>query len=431
MGDYAWYMDNTWIVDENYAHPVGQKLPNNFGLYDMCGNAAEWCNDWFDENYYSVSPSVDPPGPAIGTDRVIRADGVYTGGYTGYSVYRREQKPEWYRHDLGLRIALDPSPPQCGDGTCNGDESCFTCTADCGECPPYCGDGTCNGDETCDTCPEECGECPPECGDGECNGDETCVTCNADCGDCIPTGDQITVDLGNGVSMILIRIDAGIFTMGDSQGIGDPDETPVHEVTITSPFYIGRYEVTQAQWKQVMGTTPWQSYPYVIENDEAPAVIISWNDTQGFNEAFHTKTGYDVRMPTEAEWEYACRAGTSTMYYFANNSTDLSDYAWWFGNADDVGENYAHLTGRKIPNAWDLNDMHGNVWEYCSDWYADNYYTANTIKNPSGPTTGTVRVIRGGAWSSYADECRSANRDSIKPTWTPSIVGFRIALDSD
>ena len=142
-------------------------------------------------------------------------------------------------------------------------------------------------------------------------------------------------------------------------------------VTLTQPFGLGKYEVTQGQWKSVMGTEPWEGQSSVQIGEDNPATYVSWDDATEFCKKLTQResTGEEYRLPTEAEWEYACRAGTTTAYSFGDDEKQLGEYAWFNGNALDVDEKYAHAVGLKKPNPWGLHDMHGNVAEWCSDWY--------------------------------------------------------------
>jgi formylglycine-generating enzyme required for sulfatase activity len=210
----------------------------------------------------------------------------------------------------------------------------------------------------------------------------------------------------NSIGMEFVLISAGTFQMGSEDGEGD--ERPVHRVTISRPFYLGKYEVTQAQWQTVMETNPslFQGEP------RRPVEQISWEDAQAFINKLNAREGTTVyRLPTEAEWEYAARAGTTTAYSFGNDVERLGAYAWYRQNA----ERHTHPVGQLQPNAWGLYDMHGNVWEWVQDWYGR--YAAQAITDPRGPTAGSHRMRRGGGWNNEAKYCRSANRYSA--------VGFR------
>ena len=247
-----------------------------------------------------------------------------------------------------------------------------------------------------------------------------------------PAGEKtLTLTLGTGVTMRLVRIEAGKFTMGspDSEKDRGKDERPQHQVTITKPFYMGATEVTQAQWKAVMDTQPWEGKSYAKAGAEHAASYISWDDATAYCTALSKKTGRTVRLPTEAEWEYACRAGTTTAYSFGDDASRLGDYAWYDGNAYDKDEKYAHPVGVKKPNAWGLYDMHGNVWEWCADWYVDSYANADT-RDPKGPAGGSARVLRGGSWYAFPQFCRAARRNGGSPDYRGGSGGFRVVVVS-
>jgi formylglycine-generating enzyme required for sulfatase activity len=237
----------------------------------------------------------------------------------------------------------------------------------------------------------------------------------------------LTLDLGGGVTMKMVLIRPGKFMMGSpaSEASRRDDEGPQHEVTITKPFYMGVTEVTQEQYEAVMGTNPshvkgaTNPVEWVWWNDAA-----SWNDATEFCKKLSEKTRQAVRLPTEAEWEYACRAGTQTKFSFGDDPSALGDYAWWNGNSG----NAIHPVGQKKPNAWGLYDMNGNVWEWCADWYGE--YQEGPITDPSGPATGGHRVVRGGAWLNVETGCfRCASRRSHDLTYRGSrFTGFRCAM---
>ena len=235
-----------------------------------------------------------------------------------------------------------------------------------------------------------------------------------------------TINLGNGVKMELVRIPAGEFTMGSPQkekGRG-VDEGPQHLVRITKAFYIGKFEVTQEQWREVMGPGSLSCY---FEGAENPVEMVSWDDCAEFVKKLNAsgKAKGTFSLPTEAEWEYACRAGSTTQYHFGDDEESLNDYAWYgMGKAD----RRTHPVGEKEPNAFGLYDTHGNVWEWCADWYGKDYYKKSPENDPPGPTTGKDRVLRGGSWGNIPGAGRSASRYSRAPTFRSKYYGFRVVL---
>jgi formylglycine-generating enzyme required for sulfatase activity len=206
----------------------------------------------------------------------------------------------------------------------------------------------------------------------------------------------------------------------------EADEMPAHRVRLSKAFFLGQTVVTQGQWKAVMGTEPWSGKDAVREGDDYPAVYVTWDDAQAFCRKLSEQEGKTYRLPTEAEWEYACRAGTSTLYSFGDDASRLGEYAWFTKNAADAGESYAHKVGTKRPNPWGLYDMHGNVCEWCQDWYGP-YGTAAQV-DPAGPSSGSDRVLRGGRWVYLAAYCRSAFRDGYLPDYGLDSFGFRVVL---
>lgn len=234
----------------------------------------------------------------------------------------------------------------------------------------------------------------------------------------------LTIPGSGGVQLSMKLIPSGSFMMGspNMEQDRDDDEGPQHRVTISKAFYMGVFEVTQEQWKAVMGTSP-SSFGY---NAKYPVEEVSWEDCQRFISKINAMGIGTFRLPTEAEWEYACRSGSTTRFPWGDDSgySSLGQYAWYSSNSNDT----THPVGLKKPNAWGLYDMHGNVWEWCSDWYAPYASTAQT--DPKGPSTapssGSSRVLRGGSWYSDPRYCRSANRGSGAPTGPDNDLGFRL-----
>jgi formylglycine-generating enzyme required for sulfatase activity len=192
----------------------------------------------------------------------------------------------------------------------------------------------------------------------------------------------------------------------------------LHEVTLTQGFWLSTYEITQAQWEDIMGDNP-SSFP----GDFRPVDTVSWNDVQEFIVTLNAVTaGAPYRLPTEAEWEYAYRAATLARFYWGADSdeTEIGDYAWY----DFNGGSRSHAVGEKIPNAWGFCDMSGNAYEWCQDYIGD--YPAGPVTNPQGPNTGTDRVLRGGSWKATPNGCRAAHRNNATPLFAGEDYGFRL-----
>jgi len=226
-----------------------------------------------------------------------------------------------------------------------------------------------------------------------------------------------------------------------------PTEAPQHKVKISQPFYLGKYEVTQVQWQAVMGNNPSR-----FQGPTNPVEMVSWDDIQPFLVKLNAVAGtlrvpsagegkvprsprtpspkwpfgalpMMFALPTEAQWEYACRAGTTTAFCFGDNAALLNDYGWWGANAGGK----THPVGQRKPNAWGLFDMHGNVWEWCADWYGADYYAQSPPVDPLGPPGGSYRVIRGGSWYHPPRYCRATFRIN-DPGYPGDRRGFRVAL---
>ena len=364
LGEYAWFATNAKDSREQYAHKVGLKKPNLWGLHDMHGNVWEWCSDWDDRK---LPGGTDPLGPDRGSDR------VYCGG--GWENYSDECRSA-HRHgniiggtdldnDQGFRVA------RCRQGT------------QAKPAPPV----------AIETRPEMK---KPE-----------------------PVEKESVESVTNSIGMELIKIPAGTFMMGDGAGVA---------VTLTKPFELGKYEVTQGEFKKVMGKAPYSGGVDIVEDN--PATYVNCDDAIEFckkltateRNAGILKADEEYRLPTQAQWEYACRAGTTTAFSFGDDEKQLGEYAWFTGNTGS--KKYAHKVGAKKPNPWGLHDMHGNVWEWCSDWY---YEELSGGTDPVGPRRGSSRVIRGGGWRGSPGYCRSASRGSSAPSGSSDGMGFRVA----
>jgi len=219
----------------------------------------------------------------------------------------------------------------------------------------------------------------------------------------------------NDLEMTFVLVPAGSFDMGTESG--DDDERPVRPVTISEAFYLSRFEVTQAQWFAVMESDPSE----FTDDPNRPVESVSWEDAQAFIAKLNaTEPGATYRLPTEAEWEYAARAGSATAYAFGDDAAQLDAYAWYADNAGNI----THPVGEKQPNAWGVHAMHGGVWEWVQDRYGP-YPSAADAESP-GPPPGNRRVIRGGSWLSPAEDCRAASRSHAHPAFRGAHVGFRL-----
>jgi len=260
------------------------------------------------------------------------------------------------------------------------------------------------------------------------------------------------IDLGNGGKLTMVLIPPGEFGMGstteeqarfleEARAAGDqwavdriPTEGPQHRVRITRPFCLGKYEVTQAQWEAVMGSSP----SHFADNPFHPVERVSWDDIQPFLDKLNVAGTRRVpsanggksepsemtfTLPTEAQWEYACRAGTTTFWHCGDDEATLQEYAWF--SVDSRGK--THPVGELQANGFGLHDMHGNVWEWCADYWATDYYAESASNDPSGPSAGSYRVRRGGRWCDHAGHCRSAIRDDASPDYRVGSLGFRLA----
>ncbi len=250
-----------------------------------------------------------------------------------------------------------------------------------------------------------------------------------------PTGRDIAPTFTNSLDMEFVRIPAGEFQMGSSseeierlvQRYGEDARIyfergiPQHQVTISQPFYLGKYPVTQGQWQAVMGSNPSNH----TGDLNRPVESVFWDDAQTFIQKLNEReSGKQYRLPTEAEWEYACRAGTTTAYSFGDDPGQLGEYAWYKGNAGDK----THPVGQLKPNAWGLYDMHGNVSEWVQDRYGSDYYQESPDTDPQGPSQGKSRVLRGGSFLFFQRFVRCAYRYVYYPQRRFDSAGFRVVL---
>jgi formylglycine-generating enzyme required for sulfatase activity/tRNA A-37 threonylcarbamoyl transferase component Bud32 len=362
---HGWFAGNS----AHTTYPVGQKKPNAWGLFDMHGNVQEWCDDWYASNYYVNSPREDPrcprglPPPPMS---VIRGGGWWQAAEDCRSACRKRQAPpNKSATNVGFRVAMGPQ--------------------------------------------------------------------------------FITTSAATGMTLRLIH--GGKFPIGSpGNEFERRNDEALHEVHLR-PFWIGRHEVTVGQFKLFVSETgyrtdaektgegsdrfisakQWKRDPAInwrspgfAQTDDHPAVCVSWNDAMAFCDWLSKKEGKRYSLPTEAQWEFCCRSGRRTRFFAGNDEKALDRHGWYEKNA----EMKSHPVGQKKPNNWDLYDMHGDAWEWCSDWYAPAY--GRTYLDPPGPTDGTARVLRGGGWASPARICRSAMRVPHEPSQRNSNIGFRV-----
>ncbi len=362
IDQHAVYLFNS----NNQSQAVGSKAPNAWSLFDMGGNLFEWCTDWYGP--YTGNDLIDPAGPETGTQRIIRGGWWQSVPDGCRSAARDPLEPGFRTLSVGLRIVLD-------------------------------------ADSVLPT-PTPTPTLPPQ--DSE-------------------AGDLVTIPLdgleASAKSLRLIRLPAGTFRMGSdvSDAAREQSEEPRHVVTIPDEFYMGVFEITQAQWTAVMNTNPSQ----FRGNPDLPVETVDWFDVQEFTQNLSELTGRRFRLPTEAEWEYACRAGSHTRFYWGDSLDDINQYAWQFFNE---GNDKTHPVGSLSPNRWNLHDMSGNVLEWCLDFSRD--YTDSEKFAPFGFMDEQIHPARGGFWQGSREGCRSAAREKLNSTFKGSTLGFRVVMET-
>ena len=350
LGEYAWFGEGLG----GKIHPVGEKKPNRWGLYDMLGNVSEWCQDRYAD--YPSEATTDPRGASGGSNRVHRGSDLLGGAAFCRSASRYSCSLSLRKRLHGFRIALTLSGKQ------------------------------------------------PE------------------------AFSQELKAISNSIGMKLVLIPSGTFTMGSLCGQVQGGVSP-HEVTITKSYYLGVYEVTQGQYERVMGKNPSYYSKQRLGNSDCsmyPVEMLSWEEAVVFcknlSELREEKTaGREYRLPTEAEWEYACRATSIASFCFGDSVSSLWEYAW-FGEGPT---GTTHPVGGKKPNRWGLYDMHGNVAEWCQDWFGEN---AIDDMDPIGPDEGLLKVLRGGVYEFDDSDCPSWQRSGAKPADIEALYGFRVAM---
>jgi len=392
---------------------VAQKKPNAFGLYDMHGNVWEYVADWWHRFTYKNSPVNDPTGPTEQSEkgdmrRIIRTGSFDWGRWGAQSVYRMRitQRSTQHPHQ-GFRVAM-----------------------------------RIKGVEGVAPAVEPCEERQKNTIDPGADSAEVLAALKAGAKK-VPAGSQdlpkeLAIDLPGGVKMSFVLIPPGSFLMGSNRGFGD--EAPVHRVVISKPFYMAKHEVTTAQWAALMGKDArfkfWESANGEFDDAVGPMKAmrdVSWDECQAFVAALQkkvtvpTREAHSFALPTEAQWEYACRAGSTTEFHFGDDASTMGEYARFAGNMIWPGGGrtfpdgtpirgvHYHDVGQKKPNAFGLYDMHGGVWEWCADYFDKDYYLNSPLVDPTGPESGRFRALRGGSWFRYAKYCRSAYRRFFYP----------------
>jgi formylglycine-generating enzyme required for sulfatase activity len=461
VGTIAWYSSNSG----NQTHAVGGKAANALGLHDMSGNVYEWVNDWYGITYYSVSPSTNPLGPVSGTNRVVRGGSWFFNTNVVRSSYRGSLTPDITYSYVGFRVAMAvvpaPAPTVSSVSPTSGSTSGGTAITITGTNLTGASSVTVGGVAATSVVvvsPISITAVTPAGAAGAKNvavttaGGTATVTNGftyqsiivptwATLVEAMPDPAVVTDSTlraaitatglawrvrDTATQMEMVLVPDGTFTMGctaSNQFACLASENPTHSVTLTQAFYLGRYEVTQGQWVARMGSNP-SSFQGYSDSANRPVEQVSWTAIQGYLSATN------LRLPSEAEWEYAYRAGTTTAFHSmpgypngTNDDNQAGTIAWYSSNSGDQ----TRAVGGKAANALGLHDMAGNVWEWVNDWYAG--YSSGAQTNPLGPVSGTNRVVRGGPWTTGAYAVRSSHRGSLTPGTTFYDIGFRVARD--
>nr|MBC8875047.1 SUMF1/EgtB/PvdO family nonheme iron enzyme [Planctomycetota bacterium] len=370
LQDAAWFDRN----GEGRTHPVGELRPNGYGLQDMHGNVWEWCADWDESDSGVTSLRTDPGGPTKGLDRVRRGGSAYNPGILCRSAYRNSSGPRFRVNDTGFRVACEipdttpESKPVVPGTTSAGPPAKRQLPPDAPQ-PAIAPFNTDQAKEHQLAWADYLGV-PVE-QDFELSGDEKLTMV------LIPPGEFMMGSTAEEQARFLEEAKAA-----DDEWCVEriPGEGPQHRVRITRPFYLGKCEVTQAQWEAMMGKNPSR----FTGDASHPVEQVSWDDVQQFlarvNGSWKNQD-LECALPTEAQWEYACRAGTTTLWHCGNNEAVMQEYAWFTPN--NGGE--THPVGKLRPNGFGVHDMHGHVWEWCADWYSWDYYTRSLPDDPRGP----------------------------------------------
>jgi len=437
INQVAWNSNNS----NSTTHPVGNKAANELNLFDMSGNVREWCQDWYGD--YSSEAQINPRGPKDSSYHFSRGGGFADDDNLCRSSCRITGEQDSQGHNTGLRLALDldldstkfhlsESVIEIEDGELlsvdilNG----------CGSYTIFSDNENLVRIEIKDNKLIMTGM-----SEGSVNimvkdsTTQVCAFITAVVDPVITETYEITSSYNNSIteSFTLVKVSGGTFTMGATEEQGsDPYEYeyPVHQVTLSS-YYIAETEVTQRLWKAVMNNTPSAFY-----NEKYPVYDVSWNDCKTFIQKLNSITGKQFRLPTEAEWEFAARGGNKSRGYKYSGSDNIYQVARFSGNSTEDHNGYCTVfpstVAKYAANELGLYDMSGNVYEWCQDWYGN--YSGGSQTNPSGPSSGTHRVIRGGCYWTSARGCRVSFRRGVEPHYASSgsdrdRTGLRLVLD--
>jgi len=455
LENIAWYSSNSG----SQTHAVGGKFANGLGLHDMAGNVSEWCQDWYGP--YSSGNVTNPTGPTFGSFRLLRGGG-WTGSSNCRASWRFYGTPVALSGIIGFRVvrtaeststsitSITPISGPIAGGTpititgtnltgatsvtVGGVAATSVVVVSSTSVTAVTPAGTVGAKSVAVTTPD---------GTASLSSAFTyvlptvwytvleqyvdaAVVTNTTMRNAINATGLPWRVRDNAANIEMLLVPAGTFTMGCSASTQwgcNSNESPTHQVTLTQAFYMGRYEVTQAQWMAKMGSNPSWFSGY-SDSPLRPVEQVTWNMIASKG-GFMSVTG--LRLPTEAEWEYAYRAGTTTAFHSYpaqpngfNNDTLLGNIAWYSSNSG----NQTHAVGGKLANGLGLHDMAGNVFEWCQDWYGP--YSSASVTNPTGPTTGTYRLLRGGFWFSDSYYCRASQRYFDSPDFISFRFGFRV-----
>jgi formylglycine-generating enzyme required for sulfatase activity len=403
---------------------VGELIPNPFGLFDLHGNVWEWVQDEWGPAYYQQfadQQAVDPGGPTSDSSQRVRRGGRWTSSWSSYRSANRYFGIASHRSSnthTGFRAVLTI------DGFKQGLKNKV------------------NDSATRFTWPDDAPSpaiAPFDAQEAKQHQQAWAKYLG------VPVEREVVLGKdkdGNDVKVTMVLIPPGEFLMGstdeeqtrfleEAKAAEDdwavkriPTESPKHRARIARPFYLGKYETTQAQWVEIMDNNPAR-----FTDDLAnPVEQVSWEAVQPFiarlNERMLAER-LQFKLPTEAQWEFACRAGTTTYWHGADNEQDLQELCWYRANSG----NRTHPVGQLKHNAYGIYDLHGNVWEWCADWHGDDYYAKAPLDDPGGPLSGDYRARRGGSWGHHAGNCRSAYRSHNGPGFSFMNLGFRLAAD--